>query len=405
MLIGHGGENHRGAYLADTIIIASFDPKEGAVTMLSIPRDLYIKYETWGFGRINGLFENSYYNAQQDIETAAQTMMKKLTQLTSIPISYYAIINFQWFEQLVDSLWWVSIDVPSTLIDSTYPKDEYTVMTIKFEKGFQTMDGSQALQYTRSRHSTSDFSRSYRQQQVIQAIVKKLTSFSNITYPSTISQLYSTFTNYIHTNISLSEMLSLAQYIYRPRDVFSFVYSSDCMASTYELVEPGCLLYSPDRKQFGGAAVLLPLGASYPTIEYYDVMKDFAQMVIYHQSRLKEKPNIEIRNAIDKKNIWSTYNVNGLTNRLASKLRSYGFNIPYITTSQEKVNQTTIIIHTDYPYNHTLQMLDRFMPTSLVLRQAYDGTGYDGKIDMTILLGPDYLTSGAGDADDFHKSF
>lgn len=95
MLIGHGGGEHRGAYLADTIIVASFDPHNGTVTMISVPRDLYIKQGTGSFGRINGLFEKTYYNNDNNMGFAAMTMMNKLTQITGIPISYYAIINFQ----------------------------------------------------------------------------------------------------------------------------------------------------------------------------------------------------------------------------------------------------------------------------------------------------------------------
>lgn len=95
MLIGHGGGDHRGAYLADTIMIASFNPRIGAVTMLSIPRDLYVKQGTGDFGRINGLFEKAYYNNNNNIDIAASTMMAKLTQITGIPIHSYATINFQ----------------------------------------------------------------------------------------------------------------------------------------------------------------------------------------------------------------------------------------------------------------------------------------------------------------------
>ena len=156
-------------------------------------------------------------------------MMAKLTQITGIPLSYYAVINFKGFEELIDSFGGIRIHVPETLVDRTYPKDEYSTMTIRFESGTQIMDGKSALQYARSRHSTSDFSRSYRQQQVIQALLRQLTSLSNIAHPSTLSRLYNTFTSYIATNITLSEMLSMAQYIYLPRQMFSFVYSSDCI--------------------------------------------------------------------------------------------------------------------------------------------------------------------------------
>jgi anionic cell wall polymer biosynthesis LytR-Cps2A-Psr (LCP) family protein len=111
-------------------------------------------------------------------------------------------------------------------------------MTISFEKGLQVLDGKKALQYARSRHTTSDFSRSYRQQQVIQAMLHTLTSMSNIVNPSTLSQLYTTLTTYIHTNITFQEILGMGVYIYKPRQIFSYVYSADCDNMSYEMVNP-----------------------------------------------------------------------------------------------------------------------------------------------------------------------
>ncbi len=60
MIVGYGGENHAGGYLADSIMVASFNPKVGAVTMLSVPRDLYVyNQQTNSIGRINALFSHS----------------------------------------------------------------------------------------------------------------------------------------------------------------------------------------------------------------------------------------------------------------------------------------------------------------------------------------------------------
>ena len=396
MLIGHGGGEHRGAYLADTIIVASFDPHNGTVTMISVPRDLYIKQGTGSFGRINGLFEKTYYNNDNNMDFAAMTMMNKLTQITGIPISYYAIINFQWFEQLIDAIGGITIDVPESILDTTYPKDEYQIMTIKFDKGNQTMDGVRALQYARSRHSTSDFSRSYRQQQVIKAMIQKLTSFSQLTNPKILSRLYSIFTTYIHTNITLQEMLSMAQYTSQHHQIRSFVYSSDCGGMNYKMVTAACLLYSPDKSQFAGAAVLLPIWASYQKIQHYDYLKKFASMVVYDNGFLEEKAKIVILNAIDKKQVLWSHSPNGITNRLASKLRTFAFDVDLIGNSEEKVSQTTILIHhQDRTYDQTLKLLTTFLPPFQSLYQAHDGSG---DVDMTIMIGADYVNTQVDDS-------
>lgn len=60
MIIGFGGQSHAGGYLADSIMVASFNPKLGAVTMLSVPRDLYVySKDTNIIGRINALFSHA----------------------------------------------------------------------------------------------------------------------------------------------------------------------------------------------------------------------------------------------------------------------------------------------------------------------------------------------------------
>lgn len=391
MLLGHGGGKHRGAYLADTIMIMSFNPDLWAITMLSIPRDLYIKQWTWDFGRINWLFEQSYYMSG-DINEAAHIMMAKLTQITGVPLQYYAIVNFEWFEKLIDTLGWIKIDIPSKLVDTTYPKDEYNIMTISFEKGLQVLDGKKALQYARSRHTTSDFSRSYRQQQVIQAMLHTLTSMSNIVNPSTLSQLYTTLTTYIHTNITFQEILGMGVYIYKPRQIFSYVYSADCDNMSYEMVNPWCLLYSPDKNQFGWAAILLPVWASRSNIQQYDSMQNFANTVVYNQAFLLEHPKINILNGIDKSTIkW--YNINGITNRLAATLKIQWFDILDIGNSEEKINQTTIFIHTNDSYLQTSNVLSTLIWSFVTKYQPSQSTGIveNSGFDMTIILGNDFV--------------
>lgn len=72
--------------------------------MLSIPRDLYVKKPAGTYGKINSLYEQSYYRNKKNVDIAAKDMAAKLTEITSIPIPYYAIIDFAGFETFIDSL-------------------------------------------------------------------------------------------------------------------------------------------------------------------------------------------------------------------------------------------------------------------------------------------------------------
>ena len=71
MIIGYGGENHAGGYLADSIMIASFNPEVGGVTFLSVPRDLYINKTLGGYGKINGDYASLFYHYEKDYIQAA----------------------------------------------------------------------------------------------------------------------------------------------------------------------------------------------------------------------------------------------------------------------------------------------------------------------------------------------
>ncbi|HCB51466.1 TPA: hypothetical protein DEP21_02725 [Patescibacteria group bacterium] len=74
----------------------------------------------------------------------------------------------------MDTLSGVTIDVPKTIHDTTYPDQNMGYMTFHVNSGINTFDGKTALMYARSRHSTSDFDRSLRQQQIVQAVIDGL---------------------------------------------------------------------------------------------------------------------------------------------------------------------------------------------------------------------------------------
>ncbi|MBP7007703.1 LCP family protein [Patescibacteria group bacterium] len=96
------------------------------------------------------------------------------------------------------------MDVPEELYDPTFPVDDFTYGTLHINSGRQTMDGHTALNYARSRHSTSDFDRSARQQIIIKSVLQKLLSFGSL---SKIKKLYSNVSSTVTTNIGINDIL------------------------------------------------------------------------------------------------------------------------------------------------------------------------------------------------------
>lgn len=160
----------------DTMILATIDPDQPYVGMLSLPRDLYVDIPGYGKNRINSahiLGETEYEGGGVDLA------VKTVEQNFGVPVHRTVRLNFEGFIAIIDAAGGVTIDVPEGFIDYEYPTPDYGTTVVSFEAGEQHMDGERALQYTRIRHGSSDFARAERQQQVLSALVKQLTRPEN----------------------------------------------------------------------------------------------------------------------------------------------------------------------------------------------------------------------------------
>ena len=160
------------AYRTDTIVIVTVDPGSGAAGMLSIPRDLQLLIPGYGEDRINTA---NVWGYREDDPEAGPAMLKATIDANfGIPIDGYLMVDFSTFVKIVDALGGIDVDVPKTLHDTRYPDprpgDLYAFKTIHFDPGLQHMDGTRAIEYARSRMSTTDFDRAKRQQLVLLAI-------------------------------------------------------------------------------------------------------------------------------------------------------------------------------------------------------------------------------------------
>lgn len=155
----------------DVMILATVDPKQPYVGMLSLPRDLWINIPGYGEQRINA----AHIFAEIDAPgTGPAHAMQTVTENFGVPVHGYMRVNFEGFVEIVDAAGGVTVDVEKYFIDYEYPTANYGIMTVEFQPGVQHLDGTRALQYARSRHGTGDNDRAARQQQIITALTKKL---------------------------------------------------------------------------------------------------------------------------------------------------------------------------------------------------------------------------------------
>jgi len=190
---------------ADVIMIASVDPTQRKVRVLSIPRDLWVEIPGHGENRIN----SAYFYGEFDgaLGGGPGLMMATIEHNFGLTTDYYGTLNFQCFERIVDILGGITVDVPEEVRDDQYPDDSYGYMEIYIPAGRQQMDGVTALQYVRARHESSDFSRMRRQQQVILALREKALRLDAVfALPELIPLLGEAFS----TDLSVDSLLGLA---------------------------------------------------------------------------------------------------------------------------------------------------------------------------------------------------
>lgn len=210
LLLGQGGPGHDGPYLTDTIILASIKPSTGQVAFVSIPRDLAVKIPGYGIRKIN--HANAFGEAKES--GSGPELARKVAEETfDTDIHYVIRVDFKAFEELVDEVGGIRVDVERSFVDSEYPTNNYGYKTVSFTKGPQTMDGATALTFVRSRHGNngegSDFARSKRQQKVLLAFKEKLLSFQTLSNPMKVHGILESLKSNIATNLSFSDMISL----------------------------------------------------------------------------------------------------------------------------------------------------------------------------------------------------
>lgn len=210
MLIG-SDQRGDGSYRTDTLVILSIRPRDGVVTLISIPRDLFVYIPGWTMQRVNTAYmhgETSRYPGRGP-GLLADTIQYNL----GIRIDHTAMVDFGGFRKIVNTL--DGIDVPLVCAFTDWhvinPKGDlenpnnWRLYTIG--PGVVHMDGDLALWYARSRLRSNDFDRGRRQQEVLRAVFARGMQLDIL---PRVPELYHQFREIIRSDLSLEEILSLA---------------------------------------------------------------------------------------------------------------------------------------------------------------------------------------------------
>ena len=198
-----------GPWRTDTLMLLTLDPNTKQAGVLSIPRDLWVPIPGYNDGRINTahFLGELYGHPDGGPGLARETVEYNL----GVQINYYVRINFAAFVMLVDQIGGVDIYVEKAISDPLYPDYNYGYDPLYIEAGWHHFDGELTLKYARTRHSSNDFDRARRQQQVMSAILERVISLEMLPdLARNATDIYRIVGTGVQTDMALDQMLALA---------------------------------------------------------------------------------------------------------------------------------------------------------------------------------------------------
>ncbi len=193
LLVGLEGQN--GGERSDVLMLVTVNPKTEKVYVLSIPRDTKTYIPSLGY---ETKIAHSYGKA------GIESTVESVSRLLDIPINYYITANFKGFEDIVDTIGGITVDVPFTFKAQLTGSLKWKT----FYKGEMHLNGNETLAYVRMRKSDpkGDMGRNERQQQVIKEILDKGTSLSII---PKLNSIMEDLGDNVRTNFTFSDFVKL----------------------------------------------------------------------------------------------------------------------------------------------------------------------------------------------------
>ncbi len=186
------------SFNGDTLMLVTFNPKNLNATVFSIPRDTYVPIACRN--NVENKINSSAYGG-------TSCVVNTIKNLTGIDIDYYVKINFTGVVKLVDDLGGIDVDVPIKFCEQDSQR-RFGSYLICLDKGYQTLNGEQALAFSRHRKTLprGDFQRVEHQQMVVEAMVNKLKNINNL---DDFYKVLEDITKNIDTNMTTEQILSL----------------------------------------------------------------------------------------------------------------------------------------------------------------------------------------------------
>jgi LCP family protein required for cell wall assembly len=218
LLLARGGAGNDNPNFTDTILVLSIRPAHGRAALVSLPRFMWVDIPALVHGGVSGKLYSAFALGGERDNTSLRSRWRTSTGSGDLaaatvagvigePIDGWVAVGIAAFRSLVDALGGIQVTVPAVLDDPNYPADdERTTRHVHFDPGPQAMGGERALEYARSRLSTSEADRAARQELVMSALLARL---RRVHAGPALLPLLGALRQGVLTNLRLSEIWQL----------------------------------------------------------------------------------------------------------------------------------------------------------------------------------------------------
>lgn len=391
LLLGAAGKHDAGSDLTDTIMLMSIDSRNKKISLLSLPRDLYVRIpKTNAYTKINSLYA---YGLRSD--AGPQYIIQSVEEITGQTVNYHLIVNYDAFREIIDSIGGIHVTVQRDILDTRFPGPNYSYETFEIKKGFHTLDGNTALKYVRERHDDpeGDFGRAKRQQQVIQAVKNRLFSVQTLFNVLAINKILDSVGKNIRTDMALTDIESFLE-LSKEIDMQNI---NNVVIDAWKKDS----LLKVSHVDLGGVRAFILV----PRVGNYSEIKQSAETIFDANANkdrteriASENARITIINRSGNRSLESK-----IYDLLKNKMSFSQTNIFHEPNPGEKLSQTIIIDHSQMSKLYTLDTLIKKLPATL----SQDTSRVSADDDIMILLGSDLIDAYRYDddsLDDFNNA-
>ncbi|HVC36170.1 MAG TPA: LCP family protein [Candidatus Dormibacteraeota bacterium] len=386
LLAGYQGSESDEGPLTDSIMVVSIDTQNQTAFTISIPRDLWVDIPGKGHQKINAANTYTDFNQSGYFSGGMGQLQQVVEQELGIPINYYALIDYTAFEDAVNAVNGITVNIQSSDPRGLYDPnvDKAHGGPLKIPNGPVNLNGRTALALALARGDspyaygfpTSDINRTEHQRQMLIALEQKASSAGVLGNPITIAKLVSSVGNNVTTDLNLSDVLRLAQLTkgLNPSNIHS-------AGLSYGGTKPLLTSYiAPD-----GEDALIPKAG----LDNFSQIQNFYQQLTSNNPVVKEDPTVVILNAS---------NINNLAHKQATIMTSKGFSVIGTVDASNEYPASMVVDLSNGQKPASRQVLGQmfttnttFVTTANASSEASEAQGYTA--DFVIILGQNWKST------------